>query len=384
MDFNLTDEQELLVESINDFVSRYFTEEKIAEWYAAGEVPDEVTRAWLDAGFGLMGLPEEYGGVPCDKLTLGIMNEAVFHAAGCYNPFTSNTLAMSDIVEFGNEEQIQMCLDSYRETGKPIFSLAISEPAAGSDNMNMSAVTKKQPDGTYILTGTKTWVTMGDRYPMVLVIAKDEDPSRGNRSMSMWLFSKDREGVSTAPLHKIGQTISPFCEMYFDDVVVTEDMRVGEPGAGFMNLMKNFEMERCLMAAQSIGLAQAAMDDAAAYASERVAFGKPIANFQLIQLKLTEMETVLQNARNMLYKTLWKLDNGMSVQIDSALLKRYAAYNCTQVASEALQIFAGLGYTTETRVGRIWEDCRGNELGGGTDEIMVHIVGRQLAKKYKK
>lgn len=384
MDFSFTDEQELLVESVNEFAARYFDEAKIVQWYEEGDVPDEVTKAWLDAGFGLMGLPEKYGGVPCDKLTLGIMNEAIFHAAGCYTPFTSNTLAMTDIVEFGNDQQIEMCLDAYKKTGKPIFSLAISEPAAGSDNMNMSAVTKKQADGTYILNGQKTWVTMGDRYPLVLVIAKDEDPSRENRSMSMWLLSKDTPGVSTASLHKIGQTISPFCEMYFDDVVLTEDMRVGEPGTGFMNLMKNFEMERCLMSAQSIGLAQAAMDDAAAYTSERIAFGKPISSFELIQLKLTEMETVLQNARNMLYKTLWKLDNGMSVQIDSALLKRYATYNCTQVASEALQIFAGLGYTTETRVGRIWKDCRGNEIGGGTDEIMVYIAGRQLAKKYRK
>lgn len=384
MDFNLTDEQELLIESVNEFVARNFTEEKIAEWYEAGNVPDELTREYLEAGFGFMGLPEEYGGVPCDKLTLGIMTEALFRATGCITPFTSNTLAMSDIVEFGNEEQIKMCLDSYKENGKPIFSLAISEPGAGSDNMSMSSVTKKQADGTYILSGTKTWVTMGEHYPMVLAVAKDEDPSRENSQMSMWLFSKDLAGVSTAPLHKIGQTITPFCEMYFDDVVLTEDMRVGEPGSGFMNLMKNFEMERSLMAAQSIGLAQAAMDDAAAYASERVCFNKPISSFQMIQLKLTEMETVLQNARNMLYKTLWKMDNGMSVQIDSALLKRYAGMNCTWVASEALQIFAGLGYTTETRVGRIWEDCRGNELGGGTDEIMVYIAGRQLAKKYKK
>lgn len=384
MDFNLTDEQELLVESINEFVARNFTEEKIAEWYAAGGVPDELTKAYLDAGFGLMGIPEEYGGVPCDNVTLGVLTEALFHATGCMTPFVSNTLAMFDIVEFGNADQIAMCMESYLSNGKPIFSLAISEPCAGSDNMAMASVTRKQEDGTYILSGTKTWVTMGEYYPYVLAVAKDEDPDRGNPSMSMWLFPKDTPGVSTAPLHKIGQTIMPFCEMYFDDVVLTEDMRVGAEGAGFMNLMKNFEMERSLIAAQSIGLAQAAMDDAAAYASERICFNKPISSFQLIQLKLAEMETVLQNARNMMYKTLWKLDNGMSVQIDSALLKRYTAMNCTWVASEALQMYAGLGYTTETRMGRIWEDCRGNELAGGTDEVMVYIAGRQLAKKYKK
>lgn len=172
--------------------------------------------------------------------------------------------------------------------------------------------------------------------------------------------------------------------MYFDDVVLTEDMRVGEYGKGFYNLMKNYEMERCLIIAQTLGCAQAAMDDAAAYVNERITMGKPLAYRQLIQEKLTDMETKLQNTRNMLYRTLWKMDNDQSVRIDSALLKRYGARACTEVASEALQIYGGLGYTTETRVGRIWQDLRGNQIAGGTDEIMVYIAGRQLAKQYAK
>ena len=219
-------------------------------------------------------------------------------------------------------------------------------------------------------------------FPYVLVVAKDEDPAPENRTMSMWLVPLDSEGLSTAPLHKIGQQIMPFCEMYFDGVRLTEDMRVGEPGKGFYNLMKNFEMERCLIVAQCIGCAQAAMDEAAAYVSERVTFGKPISSYQLIQLKLTEMETALENSRNMLYKTLWKMDQGEDIRIDSALLKRYAARACEMVADEALQIYGGLGYTDETRFGRILSDIRGMRIAGGTDEIMVYIAGRQLAKKY--
>lgn len=146
--------------------------------------------------------------------------------------------------------------------------------------------------------------------------------------------------------------------------------------------MKNFEMERCLIIAQCLGCAQAAMDDAAAYVSERSTFGHPIASYQLIQLKLTDMEIALQNTRNMLYKTLWKMDNDEPIRIDSALLKRYGAQQCAMVASEALQIYGGLGYTTETRIGRIWKDLRGHQIAGGTDEIMVYIAGRQLAKAY--
>ena len=132
----------------------------------------------------------------------------------------------------------------------------------------------------------------------------------------------------------------PFCEMYFDDVKLTEDMMVGEYGAGFKNLMKNFEMERSLIIAQCLGCAQACMDDAAAYVNDRITFGKPISSYQLIQEKLTEMETKLINVRNMLYYVLWRMDQGMSIRTESALLKRYGARACTEVCQEAVQISA--------------------------------------------
>jgi alkylation response protein AidB-like acyl-CoA dehydrogenase len=382
MDFSYSDEQELLIESIDEFVERHIHESQINEMYENHGITDELAMAYVEAGFGMMGLPEEYGGIPCDMLTLGILTEKFTQAAGCVTPFLNTTLALCDMIDFGSPEQIQTCFDAYLKTGRPIFSLGFSEPGAGSDNAAMTSVTRKQADGTYLLSGQKTWVTSGETLPNVLVVAKDEDPSANNRSMSMWLIPRATAGLSTAPLQKIGQQIMPFCEMYFDDIVLTEDMRVGKPGEGFGNLMKNYETERCLIVAQCLGLAQATMNDAAAYASERNTFGKPISSYQLIQEKLADMEIALQNTRNMLYKTLWLIDNGTSIRIESALLKRYGAQVCTQVASEAMQIFGGLGFTTELRQGRIWADLRGMEIAGGTNEIMVYIAGRQIAKQY--
>ena len=321
--------------------------------------------------------------VPCDKVTLGMMIEELYHSSGCNHILYQNSLTAFDIVEFGTPEQIQKYMDAYMETGWPLCSLSISEPGAGSDNRNMSCTAKKQDDGTYRLNGQKTWVTMGAKLPYTIVVAKDEDPSRENDKMSLWMIEMDRQGVSTAGLHKIGQQCIPFCEVYFDDVVLTEEDRVGTPGEGFMMVMKNFEVERALLVAEQLGLAQAAMEDAVTYANQRIAFNKPIANFQMTQEKLTEMEIRLQNTRNMLYKTLWELDNDISVQLDSALLKRYGCTECFNVADMALSIFGGIGYTTEVRVGRIWADCRGNLFGGGTPEIMAYIAGRQVAKKYR-
>lgn len=382
MDFQLTDEQQLMIESVKEYCEQYFSEEQVREYYANHEIPVEVTKAWVDAGFGLLGIPEEYGGIPADKLTIGLVLEAAYYYSAATVPFINNSVAMFDIVEFGNEEQIKMSVDAYLNTGRPPFSLAISEPEAGSDNMNMSTVSVKQPDGTYRINGAKTFVTQGDTFPYVLVLAKDEDPSRENKAVSMWLVPKDAPGISLSPLHKIGQEILSFCEMYFDDVVVTEDMRVGEPGKAFVNLMKGLEMERAFVSTWSLGLAQAAMDDAAAFASQRITFGKPIGNYQLVQERLCNMETKLEAVRTWTYRTLWEMDNGISVRTSSALLKRFAVTSCFEVADDAMQILGGVGYTTDVRVSRLWRDCRGNRFGGGADDIMVHIAGRQLVKQY--
>ena len=382
MDFALTDEQELLLESVREFCERYFTEPVIKKMYEDHGMPDEIAQAYRDAGFGLMGIPEEYGGIPADKVTLGLMIEELYHRSGCMHILYQNSLTMFDIMEFGTEAQKKAAVDHYMETAWPISSLSISEPGAGSDNRSMTCVTKKQADGTYRLNGQKTWVTMGAQLPYTIVVAKDEDPSHDNAAMSLWFIKMDRKGISTAPLHKIGQQCIPFCEVYFDDVVLTEEDRMGKPGEGFMMLMKNFEVERAFIVAEQVGLAQAALEDAARYANQRIAFGKPIAKQELIQELLTDMEINVQNTRNMLYRTLWKLDNGQSVQLDSALLKRYGCKACFDVADMALQVYAGLGYTQEVRVGRIWADTRGNMFGGGTHEIMAYIAGRQVAKKY--
>ncbi len=384
MDFNLTVDQELLLESIDEFAERYFDEETVNAMYDNHGIPDEIGEAYRDAGFAFMGLPEEVGGIPCDKLTLGLMTERLYHATGCMTPFMTAMLAVADVAEFGTPEQAELIVEQYNKSGRPVASLALSEPGAGSDNKAMSTYTKRQEDGTYILNGQKTWVTNGGNTPYMLIIAKDEHPAHANESMSLWLVPTDIEGLSTAPLEKIGQQIIPFVDVFFDEVRLTEDMRIGKEGEGFLLLMKNFEIERCLVVAQSLGLAQACMDDAAAYANERYAFGKPIGWNPMIQDMLAEMETILENSRNMLYKTLWQLDQGQSVRVEAALLKRYATVGCTKVADMALEIFAALGYTTASRVGRIWTDLRGNQLAGGTVEIMSYIAGRQILKNYAK
>ncbi len=383
MDFRKTDEQELLLGSIREFFQQNVTEQKVQQWIQEGKPPFELMKAYIDAGFGLLGLPEKFGGTPVDHLTLVMVFEEVYKQAGFSMPWVLNNINMFNILEFGSPEQIEICMDIYKQTGIHSFAMAISEPGAGSDNSVMSTTAKKI-DGKFVINGSKVWVTDGEYTPYFLVFAKDEDSSPQNKSISAWLIPRDTPGITITPIEKIVHTFMPFSQIDFTNVVIDENCRVGEQGKGFFNLMKNLEVERLYTCAHNLGFAQAAMEDSAAYTSQRVQFGQPIGNFEIIQEKLTEMETKLVTARDLIYRTAWEYDNGISVRILSPLTKRYVARVTTEVCSEALQIYGALGYTTGTRVGRLWQECRGCQLAGGTDEIMAYIAGRQIVKKYRK
>ena len=385
MDFDFTSDQELFFESAKEYAEKYFTPELIKQYYEVDHhISLEAAMAFRELGFMHLGLPEEVGGIPCSKLTLVALMEKLHEYTSCVLPFQTDFNSIMDVIEFGNKEQQQKIMDVVNNVESTSVAVtAISEPGAGSDNNAMTCVTKKQPDGTYILNGQKTWVTLAHLSVYTIVVAKDEDPAYENDKYSLWLVPNDTPGFTVAHLEKVGQQAIPFVDQFFDNVVLTEDMRLGEPGMGWKLLMKKLEFERCLVVASSLGLAQAALNDAGAYASERIAFKKPIAHQTQIQEHLCEMENIIQNVRMRLYQVVDMIDRGESTRLESALLKGYACKELTRVADMAMAIYAAIGYTKEIRVGRIWADLRGNEMGGGTTEIMNYIAGRQLVKKYK-
>lgn len=385
MDFSLTDDQELMIESAREYAERYFTDEAVKQAYEVDHhISVEAAMAYREAGFMHMGLPEDIGGIPVDKLTEILFVEKLHEFTGVVLPFVTDFNTITDVIDFGTKEQQELIMNAIENVESTcIACTAISEPAAGSDNNAMTCVTRKQPDGTYLLNGQKTWVTLGELSLYTMVVAKDEDPSYENDKYSLWLVPNDAEGFTVASLEKVGQQAIPFVDQFFDNVVVTEEQRIGEAGMGWKLLMKKLEFERCLVVASSLGLAQAALNDAGAYANDRVAFKEPIARISMIQQHLCEMENIIENVRWRLYRTVTMLDNGESTRLESALLKGYACRELTRVADLAMSIYAAIGYTKEMRIGRIWADLRGNEMGGGTTEVMEYIAGRQLAKKYK-
>lgn len=379
MDLALTDEQELLLESLDELLERECSESYVADLDATHQPPTTFRRAMHEAGFGSLGFPEEYGGTPSDAVTLCLLTERVARK-GLNNGYGLELLQATDILEFGSEEQRQEVL-GLLATGDVPFALGFTEPGAGSDSSAM-ATTAVHHDGQVTFNGTKTLITNALQSKYLLLMAKDPAVENSREAISMYLVPMDAPGVTTNRLEKIVWQISDSCEIFLDDVTIPESCLVGVKGAGFKQLMRNFELERLVIAANCLGQAQCAFDDAASYAAQRVQFGKPIGSFQLIQLKLTDMAIKLENMRNFVLKTAWMVDQGLPLKSQGALCKRYTAMAAFEVADEAMQIFGGVGVTVGTRVSRLWRDLRGHRFGGGTDEIMVHIAGRQIVRDH--
>src|SRR5665647_714378 len=369
MDFGLTDEHELLLDSLRELLERECPESYIAELDRTHQAPMSFRRALHEAGFASLGFPEEYGGTPCDAVTLMLLTERVAQQ-GLNNGYGMELLQAMEIL-------------GLLATGDVPFALGFTEPGAGSDNSAMTT-TAVHHDGMVTFNGTKTLITNALDAKYLLVMAKSSDRGDDSRNaISMYLVPMDAPGVSTNPLEKIVWYTNDSCEIFLDDVTVPDTCLVGVRGNGFRQLMRNLDLERLVIAATCLGLAQCAFDDAATYATQRVQFGKPIGSFQLIQLKLTDMAIKLENMRNFVYKTSWMVDQGIPLRSQGALCKRYVAMAAFEVADDAMQVFGGIGVNAQTRVSRLWRDLRGHRFGGGTDEIMVHIAGRQILREHR-
>ena len=232
------------------------------------------------------------------------------------------------------------------------------------------------------INGQKTFITYADRVPYMLLMARNYENEIPQKDMSMYWLPMNTPGVKVTPLDKIGQHMINSCEVYLENVVLDESALVGKKGRGFFQLMKNFEVERLMSTAMNVGMAQAAYEEAARYATERVQFGKTIGSFQLTQEKIINMAIKIENMRNMVYHYAWMKQNGMSIATESAMAKYYTSRAAFEVVDDAMQIMGGIGYTNDVRIARLWRDCRLSRIMAGTDEIMVHIAGRALLKEF--
>lgn len=384
MNFELSAKQQKLVRNFREYSERVFNPESVKRWCADGGLPDEVVKEFADVYFASRELGSESGADGYDLMARALILEEMSRCAGTTLPFQHDFFNLQIIDNFSDDKIFSDVLAGYREEGRLMFAVAISEAAAGSDVMGIKTNTRTV-GGKLLLNGEKSYVFNGEYSPYVLVAAIDLDDDTPSKypHLGFWLVPHNCEGLRAYPIEKIAQSMVPFSSMRFDSVELRPEWRLGKDAASFQRLFKMLDTGRVFICASSLGMAQGALEDAVRMSSERVRFGRRVSEFQQIEQLLTDMEVRVQAMRAMVYKAAWEIDNGADeLRLTSALMKRYVPAAATQVASDAMQVLGSFGYTEQSRVARIWRDCRGNQIAEGTDQIMVRVASPLIMEKY--
>ena len=337
---------------------------------------------WKKFGdLGLLGITasSEYGGSEMSYLAHCIAIEEISRASASvglsYGAFSN--LCINQINRNGSEEQKQKYLPDLC-SGEKVGALAMSESGSGSDVVSMSLHAEKQGNKTYLLNGSKMWITNGPDADTLVVYAKT-DPSKGSKGITAFIIEKTMTGFSTGKkLDKLGMRGSNTAELIFENCPVPEENIIGVEGNGAAILMSGLDYERVVLAAGPLGIMAAAMDVVVPYIHERKQFGKSIGEFQIMQGKIADMYTTMNACRSYVYEVAKACDRGETSRKDAAGCILYSAEKATQIALEAIQALGGNGYTNDFSVGRLLRDAKLYEIGAGTSEIRRMLIGREL------
>jgi alkylation response protein AidB-like acyl-CoA dehydrogenase len=375
---HLSPEQEAIRETVREFATEEIRP-VAREADETGEFPEDVWDGLADLDLTGLTVPEEYGGFDADRVTYAVVNEAVAYGAlAVATALSVHCLATSCIREFGSESLREEWLPEMVD-GRPVGAFALSEPGAGSNPAEMATEARRDGD-EYVIDGTKQWITNGERSGVVVLFAKTdrEDPS----SVTQFLVPKDTDGLSVGNKEdKLGLRASDTTTLEFDGARIPAEHRLTEEGRGLSAALSILTGGRIGIAAQSVGLAQAALDAAVDYAGDREQFGQPIGDFQAIQHKLADMHTRLEAARMLTYKSAWSVDN-LDEQLTTlaSMAKEYASRVAVDVTDECVQIHGGSGYVDDFDAERFYRDAKITQIYEGTTEIQKNIIARELRK----
>ena len=378
MDFRLTDEQQAFRRAVAKFVDAEVA--PVAdELDAKGEFPLALFKRIGELGYFGLRYPEAYGGSAADMVTYCLWAEELARgsmsvaAAACMQ----SLMGTHFVFKYGNEEQRQKYLVPAVK-GEKIGTFALTEPNAGSDVGNITTAAERRGDH-YVLRGTKTWVTSAPVADFLTVAAKTS-PERGMKHIALFLVDRHTmPGVTLGKkIEKMGVRASDTGEIILEDVRVPAENLLGGETGGIEKVGGILSEIRVMTAALALGLARAAYDAALKYSRERVAFGKPIGEHQVIGFKLADMLAAIHGANLMTYHAAWSLDQGLPVTREAAMAKLVASEMANRVADEASRIFASYGFAMEYPVQRYFRDARFLLLGGGTSEILRVIISKDL------
>lgn len=379
MDFQLTEEQDMLRKMVRDFAKN-----EVEPSAAERDEEERFDRSIFDkmAELGLTGIPwpEEYGGIGSDFVSYVIAVEELSRVCASTGVTLSAHLSLASwpIYRYGNEKQKKTFL-SRLAMGEALGAYALSEPGAGSDVASMKTTAKKD-GGHYVIHGSKVWITNGGEADLYIVFAKT-DAAAGNKGVSAFIVEKGTPGFTFGKKEKkLGIRSSPTTELIFENCRIPAENMLGSEGEGFKIAMTTLDGGRNGIAAQAVGIAQGALDAAVAYAKEREQFGKPISRYQGISFKLADMATAVEASRLLTYQAAWLEGAGEPYGKASAMSKLFASDAAMRVTTEAVQVFGGYGYTKDYPVERYMRDAKITQIYEGTNEIQRLVIGRMLTK----
>ena len=388
LDFGLGETLDMLRETVQNFAAGEIAP-RAAEIDRSNAFPMDLWRKLGDLGLLGITVEEEYGGAAMGYLAHVIAMEEVSRASAAVGLSygAHSNLCVNQIRRNGTPAQKRKYLPKLI-SGEHVGALAMSEPNSGSDVVSMKLRADKKGD-RYVLNGNKMWITNGPDADTLVVYAKT-DVNAGPRGITAFLIEKGFEGFSTAQkLDKLGMRGSNTCELVFQDCEVPEENILGQLNRGVNVLMSGLDFERAVLAGGPLGLMQACMDVVMPYVHERVQFGQPIGEFQLMQGKLADMYSTLSASKAYVYAVGRACDAAKTTDAVRALRKDaagavlFAAEKATWMAGEAIQALGGNGYINEYPTGRLWRDAKLYEIGAGTSEIRRMLIGRELFEETK-
>ena len=361
-------------------VIREFAHEEVAP--LAGEADRTETfpeDCWDDlAALDVTGMttPEEYGGLAVDRRTYALVNEALAEGMlALATALSVHCLATSCIARFGSDAQCERWLPEMVD-GRPVGAFALSEPQAGSNPAEMSTVARREGD-SYVLDGTKQWITNGQRAGVVILFAKTDpdDPD----SVTQFLVPADSDGLTVGtPEEKMGLRASDTTSLEFDGVEIPADNRLTEEGKGLQAALSILTGGRIGIAAQSVGLAQAALDATIDYVGQREQFGGPIGDIQSVRHTVAEMHANIEAARQATWHAAEQQDAGNDARLAASVAKYLASETAVDVTADAVQLHGGYGYTTDFPVERLYRDAKVTTIYEGTSQIQKTVIAREL------
>ena len=379
MDFELSEEQRLLRQTLREFADKEIVP-TAPQWERAGTYPAEIVGKLKDLGLFGLNVPSEYGGLGADRVSYALTFEEIARAwLGATGLFGPHSVACWLVSRHGTDEQQARYLPGMA-TGEIRSGIALTEPGAGTDLQGIITTASKDGDD-YVVSGTKTWITNARVAGMLPVLVKTAKAERAPRSMSVLLVDTDSPGFSVGrDLPKLGYKGPETCELVLDQVrVPARNLLGGEEGHGLRQILNGLEIGRINIAARAVGVAQAAYDAALGYARQRRAFGRPIADFQAIQLKLADMATEIQAARLLTYWAAAKSQaSGGRVDMEAGMAKMYASEVAIKCALESMRVHGAYGYSAEFIVERLYRDAPLMAIGEGTNDIQRLVIARSL------